>query len=128
MDTFVGYWQLCQHNNTIYSSLRLWQICWFTTRDAAIQILGVSIYHLLCITIQWYIAWYSIADFCRWTEPFFQIHHVLYSSNSYRTVKLAYNHSISHNTVHIICSVKVKTWIYQARYSIYPNIWYIDTT
>ena len=44
-------------------------------------------------------------------QSFFQNHHVLYLPNSYRTVKLAYNHSISHNTVHIICSVKIKTWI-----------------
>ena len=48
----------------------------------------------------------------------------------YRTGKLAYYHRISHNTctVHIICSVKVKTWIYHVWYLIYPDIWYIDTT
>ena len=63
-----------------------------------------------------------MTDFCRWTESFFQNHHVLYLPNSYRTIKLAYNHSISHKTVHIICSVKVKTWIYQAQYSIYRII------
>ena len=67
-------------------------------------------------------------DFLQMDRAFFQNHHVLYLPNSYRTVKLAYNHSISHKTVHIICSVEVKTWIYQARYSIYPDIWYIDTT
>ena len=98
------------------------------TRDATIHILSISIYHLLCITIQRYIARYSMTDFYRWTEPFFQNHHVLYLPNSYRTVKLAYNHSISHKTVHIIFNVEVKTWIYQARYSIYPDIRYIDTT
>ena len=38
-----------------------------------------------------------------------QNHHVLYLPNSYRTMKLAHNHSVSHKTVHIICSVKVKT-------------------
>ena len=47
-----------------------------------------------------------MTDFCRWTEPFFQNHHVLYLPNNYRTVKLAYNHSISHKTVHIICSAE----------------------
>ena len=41
-------------------------------RDATIHILSVSIYHLLCITIQRYIARYSMTDFCRWTEPFFK--------------------------------------------------------
>ena len=92
-------------------------------RDTMIYILSVLIYHLLCITR--YIARYSMTDFCRWTEPFFRNHHVLYLPNSYRTVKLAYYHSISHNTVHIICSVEDKTWIYQARYSIFPDIRYI---
>ena len=38
--------------------------------NPTIHTLGVSIHHLLCITIQWYITWYSIVDFCRWTEPF----------------------------------------------------------
>ena len=90
--------------------------------------MGVSIYHLLSITIQQYIAWQSIADFCRWTQPFFQNHHVLYIPNSCRTVELAYNYSISHNIVHIICSVKVKTWIYHAQYSLYGDIQYINTT
>ena len=98
------------------------------TRDVTIHILGVLIYHLLCITTHWYTVCYSIVGFCRWTETFFQNHHVLYLPNSYRTVKLAYNYSISHNTVHIICSVEVKTLIYQAWYSIYADIWYIDTT
>ena len=103
-------------------------ICLVATRDATIHILSVSIYHLLCITIQRCIARYSMTDFCRWTEPFFQNHHVSYLPNSYRTVKLAYNLSISHKTVHIICSVEVKTWIYQARYSTYPDTRYINTT
>ena len=67
---------------------------------------------------------YSIAYinwFCRWTV-FFQSHHVLYLSIGYRTVNLTHNYSISHNIVHIICSVKVNTWIYHAQYSIYANI------
>ena len=43
------------------------------TRGATIHNLGVSIYCLFCITIQWYIAQYGImwiSWFYRWTEPF----------------------------------------------------------
>ena len=48
-------------------------------------------------------------------------------TNQLQNCNLAYNRSISHKTVYIICSVEVKTWIYQARYSIYADIRYIDT-
>ena len=122
MHHYVGFWQI---RSQIYVLNKFFA---GPTRDATIHILGVSAYHFLCITVQWHIAWYSIANFCRWWEPFFQNHHVLYLPNSYRTIKLAYNHSISHKTVHIICSVKVKTWIYHAQYSIYRyNLISIDT-
>ena len=59
-------------------------------------------------------------------DPFPQNHYVLYLPNSYKTVKLAYNHSMSHNN--IICNVKVKTWIYHAWYSIYAYTRYINAT
>ena len=43
-----------------------------------------------------------------------------------RTIKLAYNYSISHNIVHIKYSIKVKTWIYQiAIFDILINLKFI---
>ena len=79
-------------------------------RDVMIHSLSVSIYHLFCIMIQQHTAWYSMAEFCRWTEPSFQNHNALYLpqlQNCKAGIKL--QHQLSYST-HILWSIKVKTW------------------
>ena len=65
-----------------------------------LEIFTISIYHFFCITIQRYIARYSIvcniAEFCRWIEPFFKTM-MFYTYQTVTEIKLAYNYSINHN-------------------------------
>ena len=115
---------------------KCWDVCNITSmcmHPLEIQWYTFWVYQYITSFVSWYSDIlhdsYSIYSwFLQMDWAFFQNHHVLYLPNSYKTVKLAYNHSISHKIAHIICSVEVKTWIYHARHLIYPDIQYIDTT